>query len=113
MLEGLDYSHGSQGILISIAIILIFQLLLFLTRFFIRSFRKKSDLTIIAINNLSEKLTHAINTMNDLQKRIKELEDELKGYQKLREDMKKMKMVIKIISKDQWNEIKEIFYDDI
>lgn len=111
-MESLDFDHGSRGLLISVIVMLGLNLFVWMCKFIYNVLRQRSAASIKSLNELKDKLQEAIIAMNGLQMRIKELEDELKGFHKLKDDMKRMKLVIKTIAKDQWNDIKELFYDD-
>lgn len=107
MPETLDLAHGASGLLTSICAILLVFLLLKVAEFLLKFREKKDSTTDIAIHELTAGLSRNTQEIHKLNVFFSE-------YPKMKLDVRRLYLAIKIVSGDKWPAIrKEIMDEDI
>lgn len=112
MWDSIDFSHGSHGLLISVAVLLFLNLFGFMAKFIFDNIRKKAEFSQKHMILLNDSLNKASASMDKLTIRIEALERDFKDIEKMKADQKRLYLIMKHIAKDDWQEIKRLFFDD-
>lgn len=112
MEEILNSGHGVPAILASIVLLLAFQLLLKVAEFGWEMIKKKDEVSQKSITKLTEALETNTRATQELKTQFLEMKDEISTLPQLRLDVRRAFRAIRMLAKDEWEEIRKSIMDD-
>lgn len=112
MEELIDTKHGIGTLLATIALVICMQLVLKVGEFLWEIFKKKSEVTEDGIEKLTGSINQNTRAVEELKFQLTQIEKEVIGLPKMKEDLNRNFTAIKILAGERWPEIRAIILPD-